>query len=250
MKRSLNAKSKLWARTALVSWSALAVATGACGGGGGSANDAGTGGDAGALCTKQVVMKTAGMSKVIADFATSADMMKVSWGYSSPTDFSGYSYTYPPALVSAMSADGWHVTGTVADYAGMALGFSCAVDASMFTGISFSVKGNVGETGELVMAVATSPNDVKKDKDAAAWGQCVPVNSEYDGTCLAPRVDVPVTTTLNTIKVKWADLKGGAPQASVSPNSLSSIVWTFDWVAGANPYPVDVTIDDVVFTVD
>jgi hypothetical protein len=246
-----------WAPMAFISWAVLAAAVSACGSSGGNANDAGgTGGAGGSsglfptACTKQVVPKDGTTSFVVGDFATSSDDTSVSWGFGSDTTFSGYSFRYPDAIVSDMSADNWHLTGMVSTYSGFALGFSCAVDASMFTGISFSVKGDAGATGRLVMSVGTSPDDVNMATAAPSWGKCVPKTNQYDGTCQSPKVDVPVTTTVNTFKVKWADLKGGAPQASVTAASLSGIVWTFDWIDGATPFPVDVTLDDVVFTVD
>jgi hypothetical protein len=217
----------------------------------GDAADGGAGdGLSPTACMKQMVPKTPGQPFIISDFSA-PEGNKVSWGYSGETTFSGYSFLYPePAIVSDMSMGAWHLSGTVGDYSGFALGFSCAVDASMFTGISFTIKGDPGATGRLVMSVGTSPDDINGIMGAPSWGTCVPKTSQYDGTCLAPHADVSVTATANTVKIKWADLKGGAPQASVSPNSLSGIVWIWDWVAGATPFATDITIDDVAFTVD
>jgi hypothetical protein len=256
---SREALSKRWPGAALVSCAALALATAACSGGSSTPNDGGDGGggDAGnglspPVCKKQVVTKTGSTAYVINDFAVpTSDGKGISWGYSDDMVFSGYSYSYPDmVIVSDVTTGAWHLTGTVGNYSGFAVAFSCAADAAMFTGISFSIKGDAGATGRLVMNVGTSPDDVNGATAATSWGKCVPKTSQYDGTCLSPHVDVPVTTTANTVKVKWADLKGGAPQASVSPDSLSSIVWVWDWVAGATSYPVDITLDDLVFTVD
>lgn len=245
------------ARVTFLSWAVLAVVAGACGGGGSASKDGAVTSDGGGgdgllptACMKQLVPKTPGQAYVINDFSA-PEGNKVSWGYSGETTFSGYSYVYPEAAITSDMAGGmWHLSGTVGDYSGFALGFSCAVDASMFTGISFSIKGDAGATGRLVMSVGTSPDDVNGAKEAPSWGKCVPKMSQYDGTCQAPRADVSVTGTANTVKIKWADLKMGAPQPSVSPDSLSGIVWTWDWVAGATPFATDITIDDVVFTVD
>jgi hypothetical protein len=244
-----------WARLALVSWSGLALFAGACGGGSGSATDAGSsdtgaGGASATACTKQLVKKTS-QPYVINDFSNSSDGKTVSWGYSGDGIFSGYSFTYPDAIVSDMTGGAWHLTGTVNTYSGFALGFSCAVDASMFTGISFSIKGDPGpSTGGLTLSVNTSPDDVNEAMGAATWGKCVPKTSKYDGTCQSPKANVSVIAESATVKVKWADLKGGAPQASVSADSISGIVWIWDWIDGGTPFPTDITVDDVAFTID
>ena len=242
------------ARAALISWAALAMLSGACGSSG-AASDGGAKGDADAgpfppACTKQVVTKTGSEPYVITDFSSSTDGKNVSWGFSGDTAFSGFSFAYPDAVVSDVSTGVWHLAGTVGDYSGFALGFSCAVDASMFTGVSFTIKGDAGATGRLIMEVGTSPNDVNEATGPGSHGKCVPKADRYDGTCASPRLDVSVTGTVNAVKLKWSDFKGGAPQASVSPDSITQLVWRFDWIAGATPFPVDITIDDVVFTVD
>lgn len=246
------------ARAALMSiscsWTVLVVLASACGSSS-STPDAGPKGDASdgpfpPACTKQVVTKTGSEPYVIANFSGSTDGKTISWGFGSDTAFSGFSFSYPDAIVSDLSAEEWHLTGTVADYAGFALGFSCAVDASMFTGVSFTIKGDAGATGRLVMEVATSPNDVNGVMGAPSHGKCIPETGPYDGTCLSPKVDVPVTGTLNPVKLRWSDFKGGAPQPSVSADSITQLVWRFDWIAGATPYPVDITVDDVTFTAD
>jgi hypothetical protein len=242
----------LASRAALILCAAAALTAGACGSDGGEkAGDAGTKVDGGLFppaCTKQVVPKTA---NIINDFSNAPDGKKVSWGYGGGDQFSGFSYQYQePAITTDMTTGAWKVGGMVNTYSGFGFGFSCAVDASMFTGVSFNIKGDVGTSGHLTMTVATSPNDVNMEKDAESFGTCVPKTSMYDGTCQAPMADVSVTETANTVKLKWADFKRGAPQASVSPDSISRMAWAFDWTDGAVPFPVDVTIDDVVFTID
>jgi hypothetical protein len=251
-----NRKSNQWARLALISWTPLALFAGACGGGSDKASDAGStkDADAGGLlptaCTKQEVTKGS-QPYLISDFSTSADGKTVSWGFTGGTMFSGYSFSYPDTIVSDTTGGAWHLTGTVNTYSGFALGFSCAVDASMFTGISFSIKGNPGpSTGGLTLSVGTSPDDVNEAVGAPSWGTCVPKTGRYDGTCQSPKANVSVIAEAATVKVKWADLKSGAPQDSVSANSISGIVWIWDWVDGATPFPTDITVDDVAFTVD
>ena len=235
------------ARAALISWAALAALASACGS---SSSAPDGGGLSPPACTKQIVTKSGAEPHLITDFSSSTDGKNIAWGFGGDTVFSGFSFTYPAAIVSDVSTGVWHLTGTVGDYSGFALGFSCAVDASMFTGVSFSIKGDAGATGRLMMEVGTSPDDVNEATGAYSHGTCVPKTDRYDGTCQSPRVAVSVTGTANTVKLKWSDFKDGAPQASVSPDSITGIMWRFDWIGGATPFPVDVTLDDVMFTAE
>lgn len=210
-----------------------------------------------AACTASMILKTNDLNGVaapfvLADFTYAVGAVDMfGWGDYSPGSFSGYSYTYPTGNITQdISGSSWHISGTVSDYSGIGLGFICQNDASMFTGVSFTIKGNPGSTGQMLLSMGTAANDVNKIDGSSSLGRCVPAATEYDGTCLSPRVTVPVSTAVATIKLKWADFKGGKPRDSVDPKEISSLAWAFDWIAGATPFPVDVTIDDIVFTVD
>jgi hypothetical protein len=50
--------------------------------------------------------------------------------------------------------------------------------------------------------------------------------------------------------VKWADLSGGKPQASVDPKEITSLSWILPWNGTGPVYNVDITIDNVLFTTD
>ncbi|HTA93154.1 MAG TPA: hypothetical protein VK745_26430, partial [Polyangiaceae bacterium] len=169
------------------------------------------------------------------------------------TTFSGSTYVYPNGaanfpLVADFSQENWHITGTVGDFSGFGLVFSLAssatggcnlVDASMFSGISFSIKGSVPIAGALAnsvqFTVGTAADDV-----AASWldahkatpttadatpsfGTCMPVSNQYDGTCGSPSLKIPVTDTATVINVKWTDLIGGKPMASPDPTKITFI---------------------------
>ncbi|MES1171955.1 MAG: hypothetical protein ABUL77_01850 [Bacteroidota bacterium] len=184
----------------------------------------------------------------LADFGSANPF---SWGPWSDGIFSGSAYTYPSGTVLQDGADGtWHVTGMVGDYAGIGMTFNCQIDVSLYTGVSFTIKGNAGSTSQMLLAVGTAPDDVNKSAAAESHGRCLPAASEYDGTCLAPRASVSVSAAAATLKYKWADFKGGKPSDSVDPKAISRLAWSFDWVPGITPYAVDVTIDDIVFTID
>jgi len=202
------------------------------------------------------------------------------WGDFTNT-FSGTSFVYPNGaamypLTADFSGENWHITGTVGDYSGFGLVFSLKssasggcnlVDASMFSGISFSIKGSVPIPGALAdtvqLIVATAADDpasawLNAHKMAGAadvpdsFGTCMPVSNQYDGTCGSPTYTVPVTATATTINVKWSDLKGGKPMASPDPMKITSIAWVIPTPAGVGgasvaTYMVDLTIDDLKF---
>jgi hypothetical protein len=177
------------------------------------------------------------------------------------TSFSGGTYIYPDSatgLVSDVSANNWHITGTVGDYSG--LGFywnNCALlDASAYKGISMTISGTI-PAGTLFMSVGTA-----EDTITTAWyqtygtppisptfGTCTPKsNSQYDGTCGAPYANITVTATPTTVTIPWALLTGGKPQPTVTPSKITGISFYFNWGGtGSVPYPVDVTIDDLSF---
>jgi hypothetical protein len=78
----------------------------------------------------------------------------------------------------------------------------------------------------------------------------VPKTNQYDGTCLSPSKIIPVSADTVTRTVKWADLSGGKPQASVDPKELTSLSWILPWNGTGPVYNVDITIDNVMFTTD
>jgi hypothetical protein len=197
------------------------------------------------------------------------------------TTFSGTTYVYPNGaanypLVADFTGENWHITGTVGDFSGFGLVFSLQssatggcnlADLSMFSGISFSIKGSVPITGALAnsvqLTVGTAADDVASTwlnthKAAGAadvvgnFGSCMPVSNQYDGTCGSPSFKVPVTDTATVVSVKWSDLVGGKPMASPDPSKITFISWVIPTPAGAGgtaptTYMVDLTIDDLQF---
>jgi hypothetical protein len=181
-------------------------------------------------------------------------LTNISFGYDAnpPTVASGYSFFYPEAtLVSDMSAGAWHITGSVAEYAGFQLAFVCGADAAMYQGISFKISGNVGPTGNLSFVVAHAA-DTWRDPNGVepTAAKCVSAN-QYDGTCTEATAAVEVTETETTVSLMWADIKGGKPEANPNPAEILALRWLFKWDqalaadAAANKYDVDVTLDDV-----
>jgi hypothetical protein len=204
------------------------------------------------------VMVPAG-SPAINDFeVANPDMDGVSWG-----DFmfmpSGYSFYYPKKmadadgglvgpLTSLVAGGVWRISGMVNSYAGFALEFACKTDASLYTGVSFTVSGNAGTPSSLVFHIAAAPDEPVSVSPPGSWGTCVPRLNDFDGTCVHPSKPIPVTATATAHTVKWEDAVAGRPLGSPDPRQLIRFSWVFNWNGSGPPYPVDVTLDNVVFT--
>jgi hypothetical protein len=253
----------------------------ATGGSGNAAGSVATGGSSGGTAPMGTACPKA-MNALLSDFSMldGGGGDPSAWG-DFTTTFSGTTFVYPNGtatypLTADFSGENWHITGTVGDYSGFGLVFSLQgtpsggcnlVDASTFSGISFSIKGSVPITGALAdtvqLIVATAADDpasawLNAHKMAGAedkpdsFGTCMPVSNQYDGTCSSPTYTVPVTATATTINVKWSDLKGGKPMASPDPAKITSIAWVIPTPAGLGgaslmTYKVDLTIDDLKF---
>ncbi|MFZ5890231.1 MAG: hypothetical protein ACOY0T_04105 [Myxococcota bacterium] len=184
--------------------------------------------------------------------------------------FSGGTYVYPNGtamypLTSDVTKSNWHITGTVGDYSGVGLFFNnCSkVDASAFSGISFTISGTLPSgMSTMHLTVGTAGNDIPSawlhanvsgNTDPPNFGRCTPATSnKYDGSCNPPGADFSVTSTPTTLTFKWADLKGGKPEPSVNPAEITLIAMSFTAPAGVGTasvvtYPVDITIDDLKF---
>lgn len=185
--------------------------------------------------------------------------------------FSGGTYVYPNAagtpyvVTSDMSSGEWHMSGNIGDYSGFGLYFSeCnRIDASAYAGISFKIRGNVAMGNAITFQVGTSEDDISHlwlnsqptpptPAAVANSGRCLPAMNQYDGTCATPAFSVPITASEVTIEVRWADLLGGSPSASVDPSEITSIAWIFPNPPGAGtatptPYAAELFLDDLSF---
>ena len=172
----------------------------------------------------------------------------------------------------------WHITGTVFSHNDLfgiywnctaAASGGCTLDASMWAGISFTIKGNVGPDNALGFTMGRADDD--RPTENATCGTCVPAADAAtpEDSCHGPRTTVTVPgdhTTVKTVTLLWADLTGGSPISSIDPHQLTGILWFFhdpsadggttadagvtdgstDGPTGPS-YPVDFTIDDIKF---
>ena len=64
--------------------------------------------------------------------------------------------------------------------------------------------------------------------------------------CIAANTTITVPATPTVVTVNWADLAGGAPEASLDPAEITGIEFALDWAdCVATPYELDLTIDNV-----
>ena len=174
------------------------------------------------------------------------------------------------------STNDWHITGTVTSHHDLfglywnctaAASWGCTLDVSRWAGIQFTIKGNVGPDNALGFTLGRAENDTSPEN--ATCGTCTkPADAATsEDACHGPRTTVTVPsdhTTVSTVTLRWADLVGGSPNASVDPRQLTGILWYFHDAppadggtdagaadggadGGGPSYHVDFTIDNITF---
>jgi hypothetical protein len=171
------------------------------------------------------------------------------------------------SLTSDVTASDWHISGSIADFSGWNLYFTnlnmCnKVDASGFTGISFTIWGTT-TNNMITFGMGTVPDSVaygwldSKDAGSPATptpGTCTPTagtNQYYHPGCGDPTYVFGVTgtqTAPQTVSLTWAQFTGGLPIAGVTPGQILSIYWSVPFTAGGAAYAVDLHIDNLTFT--
>jgi len=259
-----------------------AVTTGTGGSGGTGTGTGGTTGEQ-AACGSGPYAPSAGVacpapsaSGLITDFTYSADSgstEQIRFGDDSTT-LSGGEATYANSggtLTSNVTQGDWHLVGHVANYSGFNIyidnvpvgGKPCnMVNASAFTGISFTIWGTTGGN-PISMAVG-----IVDDTPAPSWfssvdagsvtgpGSCIPTSGSqyYHPGCADPTYAITVPTTATTVaaaqtvSLKWTDFTGGLCKPNVLPEQIVSISWQFAWSTATTPYDVDIHIDNLSFT--
>jgi hypothetical protein len=188
----------------------------------------GTGGSGGAATFACAGDKpTMGLITSFADLVANGDQ------YTFTKGVPGGTFTYDTALIKAaadsVTAMNFHITGNVSDYHGFGAYLNSCADASAYTGVSFSIKGNVGPSAKLNFRVqlnSTTPVDTKNSKGACV----VPTGMMPYQVCVHPSVDVTgISADGKTVTINWADLKGGKPTAAVDPKEIVGFEWAFTW---------------------
>jgi hypothetical protein len=158
-----------------------------------------------------------------------------------------------PSIDPLLSTDGstvqgWHVTanpGVTTDpsnaWTGVGVGFGspACLDARAYTGIRFTISGNLGTCGLSFLVVPSEDNAVAN----GTVGTCTAGSS-----CLSPSFG-PVTA--GTTIVHFADLSGGNPLATVDPAALNALAWQINVPTNGSPAcNADFIITDVSFVND
>lgn len=177
-------------------------------------------------------------------------------------------------LVSDVTAGDWHVAGVVEGAAGFGLFFECErFDASRFAGIAFQMQGSIqgnavpGDAGQagaefadsVVFFIGSAANEVSRrwlldvgsGSVEPSFGRCTPADTQFDGSCQAPRVTLPVTPEAAEVVIPFADLTDGSPELGLNPAEITTIQWLLppqlDADGAVVPVAVDLRIDQIRF---
>jgi hypothetical protein len=252
--------------------------TGGTPGSGGSSSTGTGGGGGGYAVSEGVNCLPPAASGLITDFtyvpgdAAAPVMNQVHFGDDS-TSLSGGEFVYPDPsttdpypLTSLVTADNWHITGTIGDYSGFGFFFdSCnRINATGFKGISFTISGTV--MGQSLTFEVDTLNDTIKPAWLSAHGgtpgatdpgACDPggtaSTTQYSqSVCTEPTKPIPVGSTPATVSVLWTDFTTGKPDAAPLATDIVGIRWVLPTPSGAGTtspvtYPLDITVDNIAF---
>ncbi len=222
-----------------------AAAGGLSGGGAGGASGAGassggTAGLSGAGAGAMGPYMCAKGNKANCDsWSTFSLATTTSWGSSV---FQGGVTTFGAKLMRDTSTSAIHVSGTVDNYGyGFGLFFLNCSDLSAYTGVSFKLAGMAGSANMMIFQVQTNPDYPWQAMPADKKGGCTAtVATDPFGTCVAPSKRLAIADST----VLWADLAGGKPMPSASPDQALGLQWALPY-DGKTSYAFDVTVSDV-----
>jgi hypothetical protein len=98
-------------------------------------------------------------------------------------------------------------------FLGFGLGFGMCVDASAYTGIQFTITGDIGDCSLAFSPQFSEDNSVTDDP---MFGSCTAAS------CFPP-ASGPIGT--GTTVVEFANVAGGAPVTTVDPRALTGVQW-------------------------
>jgi hypothetical protein len=221
--------------------------TAGSGTGGAGTAGSGSGGSGGGGAITCAGKKPAG--NLITEFADLVPNATNAGQYTFTLGVPGGTFAYQKGVLTVTDmGKALNVKGKINGYDGFGIYTTDCTDASAYTGVSFSIKGNVGTSGTLNFRVQTDA-DMAVDP-VNKKGSCkVPAGTtDTYPLCHPSSKDIMVTADAKTIEVKFADLAGGVPVAAVSGKDIVGFEWAFTWTgAGATEYDADVTIDDLKF---
>ncbi len=205
--------------------------------GGGGAGGAGGGDSNACKGTKPTGNLITDFNDAVAD-ATNAGQFK--WTLGAP----GGTYSYDAGVFTTDFTNmAYHVKGKVAGYHGFGLYLLDCTNAtgSGATGVSFTIKGNVGPGGMVSLRVENNSTTPA----AAGKGTC-PAGAMWE-VCHPGEFMIPVTDTATEITATWDKFVGGVPTMT-DGTEVTGLQWAFVWPDGAteaDAYDVEVTVEDV-----
>jgi hypothetical protein len=155
------------------------------------------------------------------------------------------------SVTYSLPTNSWQLTGTIATYSGVGIYLEPCFDGSSFSGVEFTVQGDVGDeqvsdagdggtTGGLMQfVVAQASNNMVNTTGTA--GTCA-------SACNPASMNFPVTSTAQTFTIHWTDLTGGTPTPTLdTPTQIVRIGWQYIWPCEINPTPfqTNVTISNI-----
>ncbi|RYZ07129.1 MAG: hypothetical protein EOO73_13815 [Myxococcales bacterium] len=161
----------------------------------------------------------------------------------------GATFAYPAGAGAPTigPAGSFHVSGTVSTYSGFGVYLNECLDASAFSAISFSMRGNAGPSGKIQFRMV--PNQNRPVDHANQVGVCiVPAGGSAYEYCRSGSTSLPVIFDGGVVTVRFADITGGLPVAFVNGRSVVSFEWALEWASGDEPYSFDIIIDNLTFT--
>lgn len=146
------------------------------------------------------------------------------------------------ALTATVADEALTVTGDVEEYAGFGLWFGPCLDASEYSGISFTISGDLSDT-QVEFQVQSSSNYPISTTDQK--GEC---DGDWSSGCVSNSyiLDAEVGEEPVTVEIPWSELVGGQPTAPIDSTEVLGIQWQFNCPSGETCSP-NVVIDDVVF---
>jgi hypothetical protein len=221
------------------------AATGGRAGGGGIAGTSGgggaaTGGAAGSTAVGFACAAAVAPNATVTDFSDGTSAGR--WG-TAPTALTGGISAYRNTGGTIMSgidttAHNLHMVGAVMGYAGVVVYFDLCTNAARFTGVQFTLAGDLGT---CVLELQVQTNSDKLVEPNGMKGTCA-------SGCTNPRKVVTVTGAgPQPIVVHWTDITGGTPVpfGATSNQELVALQWQ---LTSATSCTADITIDDVVWT--
>ncbi len=204
-------------------------------------------------------------------YAGSTTATNFSWGTS--TTLTGGTFFYVPNEadgVTPKTSDGITVAIAngaavltanipVGDYSGFGFYFGpdSGSDATAFTGISFTILGDVGGASVDVQLQmnedypVTDPSSPGKcPKGSCAWDHAPDASVSKWSSCSNPHtaLGVTVSSAVQTVQLSWGLFKGGKQTDALNAGGLLGLQFQFNCPTGATAACApNVTIDDVMF---